>query len=298
MLALVIFIEAASSASAATGTAGASIFGSGGLIGALSGGAGWLTGSTTLSGALSAGASLIGTGRMAGLASGVGVLAGALGPIALGIGVLSSLFGGDKNKQQNTGNATSFFDASGTLTRQDTFFGGSSASADSVLSGLQSAYAKAAAALSIGTVATAFNYGSNVRKDGTDPRFALGAYAGTSAFQQTETASSDAAISLAASRAVFAALQGSELPGYLASVFNSLDPAAASQDAITGTLAFAASLKQVREALLETRTPLQILQDDLAAGTASLKTSAETFKGDFLAAIDAGITPASIPSPL
>lgn len=285
--------NAASTASSVLG-AGASIFGSGGLTGALAGGAGWLTGSTTLSGALSAGASLIGTGSVAGVASGLGVLAGALGPIALGIGVLSSLFGGDKNKQQNTGNATSFFDASGTLTRQDTFFGGSSASADSVLSGLQSAYAKAAAALSIGTVSTAFNFGSNVRKDGTDPRFALGAYAGTSAFQQTETASSDAAISLAASRAVFAALQGSELPGYLASVFNSLDPAAASQDAITGTLAFAASLKQVREALLETRTPLQILQDDLAAGTASLKTSAETFKGDFLAAIDAGITPEAL----
>lgn len=282
--------NAAGSAGSLLG-AGASIFGSGGLSGALAGGAGWLTGSTTLSGALSAGASLIGTGSMAGLASGVGVLAGALGPIALGIGVLSSLFGGEKNKQQNTGNATSFFDATGTLTKQDTFFGGSSSSADTVINGLQSAYAKAAAALSIGTVATAFNFGSNVRKDGTDPRFALGAYAGTSAFQQTETASSDAAISLAASRAVFAALQGSELPGYLASVFNSLDPAAASQDAITGTLAFAASLKQVREALLETRTPLQILQDDLAAGTASLKTSAETFKGDFLAAIDAGITP-------
>lgn len=281
----------ASSASAATGAAGASIFGSGGLIGALSGGAGWLTGSTTLSGALSAGASLIGTGSMAGLASGVGVLAGALGPIALGIGVLSSLFGGEKNKQQNTGNATSFFDASGSLTRQDTFFGGSSASADAVITGLQSAYAKAAAALSIGTVATAFNFGSNVRKDGTDPRFALGGYAGASGFQQGETASSDAAMSLAASRAVFAALQGSELPKYLAGVFNAIDPAASSQEQIAAALEFAGSLKLIRDALSETRTPLEILQDDLAAGTAALSTSAATFKADFLRAIDSGITP-------
>ena len=282
--------NAAGSAGSLLG-AGASIFGSGGLAGALSGGAGWLTGSTTLSGALSAGASLIGTGSMAGLASGIGVLAGALGPIALGIGVLSSLFGGTKNKQQNTGNATSFFDATGTLTKQDTFFGGSSASADSVINGLQSAYAKAAAALSIGTVATSFNFGSNVRKDGTDPRFALGGYAGTSSFQQGETASSDAAMSLAASRAVFAALQGSELPQYLAGVFNAIDPAASSQEQIAAALEFAGSLKLIRDALSETRTPLQILQDDLAAGTAALSTSTATFKADFLAAIDGGITP-------
>lgn len=273
---------------------GASIFGSGGLGGALAGGAGWLTGATSLTGALSAGASLIGTGSVAGLASGVGVLAGALGPIALGIGVLSSLFGGDKNKQQNTGNATSYYDATGVLTRQDAFFGGSSASADSVLAGLQQAYAKAAAGLAIGTVSTAFNFGSNVRKDGSDPRFALGGYAGGKSFQQTETASSEAAISLAASRAVFAALQGSQLPAYLAGVFNSIDPGAASQEQITATLGFAQSLKQVREALTETRTPLQILQDNLVAGTAALKTSADTFKTDFIAAIDAGLSPESL----
>lgn len=286
---------AANAAGGASGLLGAaSMFGSGGLGGALAGGAGWLTGATSLTGALSAGASLIGTGSMAGLASGVGMLAGALGPIALGIGVLSSLFGGKKNSQQNTGNATSFYDASGALTRQDMFFGGSSASADSVLAGLQQAYAKAAAGLAIGTVSTAFNFGSSVRKDGTDPRFALGGYAGDKSFQQTETASSDAAISLAASRAVFAALQGSELPAYLAGVFNSIDPGAASQEQITATLAFAQSLKQVREALTETRTPLQILQDNLVTGTAALKTSAETFKTDFVAAIDAGMSPEAL----
>lgn len=290
-----------------SGAANAATLG-GGLLGgasALTGVAGIMgtsfgAGLTTGFSSLMAGSVGTGLSTAAGLAASgavtgaLGTLVGVLGPIALGIGVLSSLFGGDKNKQQNTGNATSFFDASGTLTRQDTFFGGSSANADSVLSGLQSAYAKAAAALSIGTVATAFNFGSNVRKDGSDPRFALGAYAGTSAFQQTETASSDAAISLAASRAVFAALQGSELPAYLAGVFNSLDVGGASQEQITGTLAYAQALKQVREALLETRTPLQILKDNLAAGTASLKTSAETFKGDFLAAIDAGITPEAL----
>lgn len=280
----------AGSANAAS-SAGSLLSGVGGIAGAFGSGissglTAWGAGGS-VTGLLGAGTSIF----AGGIANGLGVLAGALGPIALGIGVLSSLFGGEKNKQQNTGNATSFYDPAGNLTRQDSFFGGTSANADSVINGLQDAYAKAAAALSIGTVATAFNFGSNVRKDGTDPRFALGGYAGSSSFQQVETASSDAAMQLAASRAVFAALQGSELPGYLAQVFNTIDPAASSQDQIAAALEFAGTLKLVRDALSETRTPLQILQDDLASGTAALQTSASTFKADFLRAIDGGITP-------
>lgn len=68
-----------------------SMFGAGGLSGSLMAGAGWLTGSTTLGGALSAGASLIGTGTAAGAMSGVGMIVGALGPIALGIAAVVAL---------------------------------------------------------------------------------------------------------------------------------------------------------------------------------------------------------------
>ena len=69
------------------------LFGAGGLGGSLAAGAGWLTGSTTLGGALGAAGSLIGTGTAGGIASGLGMAAGALGPIALGAYGLYSLFG-------------------------------------------------------------------------------------------------------------------------------------------------------------------------------------------------------------
>ncbi len=73
-----------------TAISGASLLGS--IGGSVLGGAGWLTGATTLGGSLSAGMSLLGTGSLAGAGAGLGMLAGALGPIALGIGLLSSAF--------------------------------------------------------------------------------------------------------------------------------------------------------------------------------------------------------------
>ena len=265
--------------SAAVTPVAQAVTGSLGLAGAANAatsGAGLLSGASSLFGSFGSGVSsgfsawgaggsvtgLLGSGSSifaGGIANGLGVLAGALGPIALGIGVLSSLFGGEKNKQQNTGNATSYFSASGALTRQDTFFGGSSANTDKIINGLQDAYAKAAASLSIGTVATAFNFGSNVRKDGTDARFALGGYAGSSAFQQTETASSESAIQLAASRAVFAALQGSDLPSYLSGAFDGLVAGNLDQAGIDAALAGAQALKVLHTNLLA--LPLEILRD-------------------------------------
>lgn len=75
----------------------ASLFSTGGISGSLMAGAGWLTGSTTLAGSLGAAGSLIGTGSMAGIASGIGMGVGALGPIALGVAagvaVLKKAFG-------------------------------------------------------------------------------------------------------------------------------------------------------------------------------------------------------------
>lgn len=77
---------------AAGAAAGASIFGAGGLMGAMAGGAGWLTGATTLGGSLTAAGSLVATGTMGGIASGLGMVAGALGPIALGIGAAVAIW--------------------------------------------------------------------------------------------------------------------------------------------------------------------------------------------------------------
>ncbi len=81
---------AGGSSGVSTALSGASLLGSVG--GSVLGGAGWLTGATTLGGSLSAGASLLGTGTLAGAGAGLGMLAGALGPIALGVALLSSAF--------------------------------------------------------------------------------------------------------------------------------------------------------------------------------------------------------------
>ena len=240
-----------------------------------------------MSGGLTAAGAMIANGAWA---SGLGMAAGALGPIGLGIAALSMIGNKDKSTA-NTGNASARFDASGNRTDYQTYYGGSSDGVDKMLASLQTSYATTAKALGIAAAATQFSYGGNTGKNGESPNFALGGGAGNIKFYQGETASSDAAISLAASRAVFAALQGSDLPSYLAKVFNGVTADALSQEQITNTLAYAASLKQVRDALLETREPLQILKDNVAQGTAALSTSAETFKTDFVAALDSGITP-------
>ena len=240
-----------------------------------------------MSGGLTAAGAMIANGAWA---SGLGMAAGALGPIGLGIAALSMIGNKDKSTA-NTGNASARFDASGNRTDYQTYYGGSSDGVDKMLANLQTSYATTAKALGIAAAATQFSYGGNTGKNGESPNFALGGGAGNIKFYQGETASSDAAISLAASRAVFAALQGSDLPAYLAKVFNGATADALSQEQITNTLTYAASLKQVRDALLETREPLQILKDNVAQGTAALSTSAETFKTDFVAALDSGITP-------
>lgn len=76
------------------GSALGSIFGAGGLGGSMMAGAGWLTGATTLTGSLGAAASLMGTGTMAGLTSGLGMMVGALGPIALGVAAIMAFVQG------------------------------------------------------------------------------------------------------------------------------------------------------------------------------------------------------------
>jgi len=96
-------------ANAATGAGGGigdilgsvgSLFGAGGLGGSLAAGAGWLTGATSFTGALGAAGSLVGTGTMGGIMSGIGMGLGALGPIALGAMALAAIFskkGGPKS---------------------------------------------------------------------------------------------------------------------------------------------------------------------------------------------------------
>lgn len=92
----------------ALGSMAGSLFGAGGLSGSIAAGAGWLTGATTLGGSLAAAGSLAATGTLGGIASSLGMAAGALGPIALGIaavvGVLKKF---DTSGTYHTGGASS-----------------------------------------------------------------------------------------------------------------------------------------------------------------------------------------------
>ena len=251
---------------------------------------------TSLAGATAAYSAAGMSGVAGGLSVGstIGSALAAMGPVgwaALAAGAVLAL-ADHGTPTSSTGDASASFDASGKRTDYQTFFNGSSVGVDKMLADLQAAYAGAAKSLGIGTVASAFAYGGNTGKNGESPNFALTARAGNSFYSTGgETASSDAAISLAASRAVFAALQGSELPAYLSNVFNGLSAGAMTQEQITNTLAYAGSIKQVREALLETREPMAILQSNVDQALSTLATTSESFKTDFVSAIDGGISP-------
>lgn len=255
---------------------------------------------TSLAGATAAYSAAGMTGVAGGLSAGSAIGSGlaAIGPVGwaalAAVAVSQLLKGNGGTPTSGTGEASVAFDSSGrrvSVTANE-FWGGLSASADKAIQNLQNTYTSAARSLGIGTVGTSFAFGSNTGKDSQGNNFALSATAGASSFSTGgEQVYSDAAFSLAASRAVFAALQGSDLPAYLAKVFNGLTAGELTQDQITNTLAYAQTLKQVRDGLLETREPLQILKDNVAEGIAALGTSSETFKTDFVAAIDNGITP-------
>lgn len=207
--------------------------------------------------------------------------------IAGGLALVAMLAGNGGTPTASTGNASMSFDPTGQRTGYQTFYGGSSASTDSTITGMNAGYLSLAKGLGIGTVATNFQYGGNTGKDGKAPNFALGGGAGASQFYQAETPLTQDAVSLAASRAVFAALQGSDLPQYLKGVFSGLDASKMSGQDISNTLAFAGALKQVRTGLTETITPISNAQKQLDG----LGTTAATFTTDFVAAIDAGMTP-------
>lgn len=98
------------------------------------------------------------------------------------------------------------------------------------------------------------------------------------------------AVAKSAAQLVLVNLQASDLPSYLKQVFNGLTASTATTQQINDAVAFATSLKQIYTSLTETRTPLQILADDLK----TFGTSTETFKADFQKALEAGMNAADL----
>lgn len=213
-------------------------------------------------------------GTAAGAAAGTGLTAALAavpvwGWIALGALAIFGASGGGKGpKLTNAGNAAATFDPTGKQTGYETYFGGSNAATDKVISGLQTTYAGTAKALGIGQVASNFSYGGNIISDGKDAKFALGGGAGSSKFYQAETPLTDAELALASSRAVFAALQGSDLPKYLAGVFDGIVAGESTQEQLKTAIATAQAFKGLHDQL--EALPFTQLKDMTYAVSAAL----------------------------
>ncbi len=220
-----------------------------------------------------------------------GSIATLLGGAGLAVLAINKLLSNGGTPTSSTGDNTVVYSSTGAILSQSSKYGGSNSQTDAMVQQMESAYLAAAKQLGIAAAQTTFAFAGNTGKNGQSPNFGLTGGAGGVSFTQGETGVSDAAVQLAAARAVFAALQGSDLPAYLSKLFNGLHADSMSMTDIQNAEAFAATLKSVRDGLTETRTPLQILQDQVKAGTDALHTSGETFKTDFVAAIDAGMGP-------
>ena len=217
-----------------------------------------------------------------------------IGQVALGLAVLNALMGDKFVSASDSGRARIDYNAAGVGGNAYRLTGdvGQQKTAIDAVTAIEKAYQEAAKSFGIKTIAGTFEAGYNTGAGGAHPNTIIGANYGNGSYSSGEVSSADtAAVQLAASRAVFTALQSSELPSYLKTVFNGITASTATQEKIDNTLAYASSLKTVRDALLETREPTQILKDTVAEGFTSLKTSADTFKTDFVAAIDAGVSP-------
>lgn len=149
----------------------------------------------------------------------------------------------------NTGSAANLYDKSGNMLSQETFYGGSSENTDKIIGGMQQSYQDIAKKLDINTVETRFAYLGNTGKDGKSPNFGLSGTANGSDFTQSETPLDEASLQLASSKAVLAALRGSELPRYLQGIFDTIDLNTASQQDVDNLMSAAEAVKAFHEAV-------------------------------------------------
>ena len=213
---------------ASAAASAASIYGAGGSL-------------ATLTSAVSVGVEMAMAGEFA---AGLGMVAGALGPIGLGVAALASLF--KKGEYvQSTGSSVQYFDKTGAATSTGALSNNfNTPEADAYTKGIRDAYNNAAKQLGAtnagGLFASAFN-----NSDGG--KFGVQVGVGSANYSTGELKASPEALTLEASRAVFAALQGSELPKYLAGVFDGLTASTATQDQINKALEYANTIKAIND---------------------------------------------------
>lgn len=213
---------------ASAAASAASIYGAGGSL-------------ATLTSAVSVGVEMAMAGEFA---AGLGMVAGALGPIGLGVAALASLF--KKGEYvQSTGSSVQYFDPTGASTGKTSLENNFvTAEADKYVAGIKDAYTNLIKQFGGTNPGGAFAFASNNSDGG---KFGVQVGVGTAKYSTGELKTSPEALTLEASRAVFAALQGSELPRYLAGVFDGLTATTATQDQINKALEYAGTIKAIND---------------------------------------------------
>lgn len=176
------------------------------------------------------------------------------GPIGSYIGgeLLKNLFGGAFVSSKSTGDSQLNSNAAGGVLSLGSAQSGRERTdySDQAVTKLQATYLSAAKALGIASQATQFTFAGNTGAQGESPNFALGGGVfGKGGFYQSETKETPEALQLAASRAVFATLQNSELPKYLAGIFDGIVASTATKEQIDATLATAQAFKGLHDQL-------------------------------------------------
>ena len=235
----------ASLSSSATALYSAASYFASGATGSMVGAAAGL--GATLPGSAAGIGALAGTGA-AGMAGTVGAALAAIGPVgwaAIAAGTALALFGGKKESaSKSTGSLERSYDASGAITSERSPFaiGNGAQMVDSLyarFNGLQQVL--------MGKGGASFGYGAY---SGTGDKNPMGRIAG-GAFNSGEIPTAE--LGLAASRAILAALQASEMPKGIAAIINSLDVSKASEDQIKAlqekAVIYAQSIKSIIDAI-------------------------------------------------
>ena len=193
-------------------------------------------------GAIAAGAAGGASTLVAGLAA-----IGPAGWVAIAAVAAFAIFGGDKKSaSQSTGSMERTYDAEGKITSSISPFAvGNGAE---VVDSLFKQFKTLQTALG-GTGGASLGYGAYSGTGDENPMFQITG----GSFNSGETGLSDAALQLAADRAILSSLQNSTLPKGIAQILNTLDPATASSEQIKAleqsAIAYSSGIKTISEAL-------------------------------------------------
>lgn len=211
--------------------------------------------------AIEGGMASIAVGTSASIASGLGAIVGTLGPYALAAVAVYGLLGGFKGTYVTGQGKNATYGADGTRTgtsvRQwDRVSDGGKPFVD-FLDGIANTYQQMARGLGIKTGALGLGFETNDSEGG---KYGFNATVnGRTALQVDETKITDGAIALTASRAVFAALQASEMPRYLAGIFDGMTASAMTHEQLNAALQTAQAYQALHTTLES--LPLANLRD-------------------------------------